>query len=246
MGLTLPPKLPRFHPATVVRELGPGEPPFTIADSSTHVGVFGATGSAKTTGIGEFLAKGYMGSAAEMGMVIGCAKITEPAQWIKWANETGRGHHVRVFDASGERFRFNPLDWLSSFAGEGAGLTINVVALLEEIITALEPERGGGGDNVFWEDALHQLLVAVVLLVQLAGYELSFPTLRDIVRSAPLSREQASDPKWREGSACWFFLEKARERCASLDAETLADYAECRAYFLDDFPFTDCLKRMRL
>src|SRR5579863_6675713 len=236
MGLTLAPKLPRFHPATVIRELGPGEPPFTIGDATCHVGVLGATGSSKTTGSGEFLAKGYLGSAADMGMTIGCAKITELLQWIKWANETGRGQDVRVFDASGERFRFNPLEWLSSFAGEGAGLTINVVALLEEIITALEPERsGGGGDNLFFEDALHQLLVADVELVQLAGYQLSLPTLRDIVRSAPLSREQASDPKWREASACWFFLEKARERCESLDAETLADYAECRAYWLDDF-----------
>ena len=64
---------------------------------------------------------------------------------------------------------------------------------------------------------------------------LAFTTLRDIVRSAPLSREQAKDPKWQAESACWFFLEKARERCESLDAETQADYAECRAYWLEDF-----------
>lgn len=31
------------------------------------------------------------------------------------------------------------------------------------------------------------------------------------------------------------FLERARERCESLDAETQADYAECRAYWLEDF-----------
>jgi hypothetical protein len=179
MGLTVPPKLPRFHPATRIRSLGEGEPDFTITDALCHLGALGATGGGKTTGTGEFFGKGYLGSAVEMGMVILCAKLTEKDQWIKWADETGRGKDVRVFDASGDGFRFNFLDWMSGFAAEGGGLTINVVALLEEIITALEPERGtGGGDSLFWEDALHQLLVADVQLVQLAGYELSLPTLR--------------------------------------------------------------------
>ncbi len=227
---------PRFHPATRIRSLGEGEPDFTIADATCHLAVIGVTGSGKTSGTARWGALGYMGSAAQMGMLFLCAKITDPAQYADWAKEAGRGQDVRVFDASGDRFRFNPLEWLASLSGEGAGLTINVVAFLEEIITALQPERGtGAGENVFWEDSLHQLLVADVELVQLAGYELSFPTLRDIVRSAPLSREQAGDSKWREGSACWFFLEKARERCESLDAETRADYAECRSYWLDDF-----------
>jgi type IV secretory pathway TraG/TraD family ATPase VirD4 len=231
----LPAKLPRFHPATVIRELGDGEK-FSISDATTGVAVFGATGSGKTTGTGEFFGKGYMGSAAEMGMLILCAKVTEKDQTIRWAEETGRGKDVRVFDASGDRFRFNFLDWISGFAAEGAGLTINVVAFLEELITALEPQKAvSGGDNVFWEDSLHQMLVEDVELVQLAGYELSFPTLRDIVRSAPLSPEQAKDPKWQETNACWFFLEQARLRSESADAETQADYAECRAYWLDDF-----------
>jgi len=34
------------------------------------------------------------------------------------------------------------------------------------------------GENVFWEDELHHLLVALVMLVQLAGFELSIPTMR--------------------------------------------------------------------
>jgi type IV secretory pathway TraG/TraD family ATPase VirD4 len=176
-----------------------------------------------------------MGSDAQMGMLFLCSQISDPNQYVEWTKEAGRGKDQRVFDASGEHFRFNFLDWLSGFAGEGAGLTINVVAFLEEIITALNPERTAGSENIFWEDELHHLLVALVMLVQLAGFELSIPTMRDIVRSAPLSREQAKDPVWQKESACWFFLEKARERCASLDAETRADYAECRAYFIDDF-----------
>ena len=40
---------------------------------------------------------------------------------------------------------------------------------------------------------------------------------------APLSPEQVNDPGWREHSACWFFLEKARERAEGADAEVQAD-----------------------
>lgn len=112
-----------------------------------------------------------------------------------------------------------------------AGFTINVVAMLEDIITALDPGKAtGNGEDAFFEDALHQNLTQNVALEQLAGYELSLTTMRDIVRSAPLSREQARDKEWQKESACWFFLEKARLRCESADEDTRADYAECRAY----------------
>ncbi len=203
--------LPRFHPATRIRELG-DEEAFTIADAVTGVAGFGATGSGKTSGTGRFLALGYLGSDAEMGGIVLCAKPTEKGQWLDWAAEAGRSKDVKVFDVSGLQ-RFNFLDWESAQGSAGGGLTINVVALLEEIITALEPEKGGG-DSEFWRDALHQLLTNAVELVLLAGYELSLSTLRDIVRSAPVSREQALDKAWQSQSACWFFLEKARERCA--------------------------------
>ena len=72
-------------------------------------------------------------------------------------------------------------------------------------------------------------------LVQLARRELRLGTMRDIVRSAPLSREQAKDAKWQEESACWFFLTEAERNTGAADEDVQADYAECRAYFLDDF-----------
>jgi hypothetical protein len=226
-------KLPRFHPSTVIRELGDGEV-YTISDATCHLGVWGATGGGKTFGSGIFFALGLLGSGAEAGFLVLCSKPSELSQWLEWAEMSGRSKDVRIIDVSGTE-RFNFLEWESSQAATG-GLTINVVALLEEIITALEPQKAqGGGDTVFWTDSLHQLLVAVVELVQLAGYELRMATLRDIVRSAPLSREQSKDADWRKESVCWFFLEEARKRCVESDEEIQADYAECRAYFLDDF-----------
>lgn len=236
--MPLPSPLPKYHPATIIRADPATGWQFTIADASTGVACFGATGSGKTSGSGTHLALGYLGSAAEAGFLVLCAKISEAEQWRQWARETGRERDLIEFDASGDRWRFNFLDWELSRASEGGGLTINVVALLEEIILALQPERSGGsGENVFWEDALHNLLVNAVELVKLAGpkYPLRLEHMRDIVRSAPISREQAQDPKWQEESPCWFFLQEAARTTAGEDGETKADCAECRAYWLDDF-----------
>jgi type IV secretory pathway TraG/TraD family ATPase VirD4 len=226
--------LPRFHPETEIRDLGNGQK-LCILHATSHIGVLGATGSGKSSGSGQFLALGYLASDAEFGMLILCPKLTDVGQWISWAKQAGREKDVKVFDALGA-YRLNFLNWIASFGSEGAGQTLNVVTFFEELITGLEPEKSGnGGENAFFEESLHQLLVADVDLVQLAGYELSIPTLRDIVRSAPISRDQAKDPHWQEQSACWFFLEKARLRCENADSEMQADYAECRAYWLDDF-----------
>lgn len=232
------PSLPKYHPATIIRADPETGWQFTIADAQTGVACFGATGSGKTSGTGRHLALGYLGSAAEMGFLVLCSKVSEPEQWRQWAREMGRERDLIEFDASGERYRFNFLDWELSRASQGGGLTINVVALLEEIILALQPERtGGSGENVFFEDALHNLLVNAVELVKLAGpkYPLRLEHMRDIVRSAPISREQAKDLKWQEESPCWFFLQEAARTTAGGDGELNADYQECRSYWLDDF-----------
>jgi type IV secretory pathway TraG/TraD family ATPase VirD4 len=234
-----PAKLPAFHPSTLIRDWGNGEG-FSIADALTGVCVLGATGSGKTSGSGAHLALGYL--AAGFGGIVLCAKQTERAQFEQWAEAAGRWNRrdqtgdLVIFDASAHRHRFNFLDWEASQASAGGGLTINVVALLEEIITALQPGKSGGGeDGEFWTDALHQLLMNTVELVQLAGRELSLSAMRDIVRSAPLSRQEAKDKDWQKESACWFFLNDAERNTAAANAEVKADYAECRAYFLEDF-----------
>jgi hypothetical protein len=205
----MPAPLPPLHPETVIRDWGNGEH-FSIADAVTGVAVFGATGSGKTSGTGHHLALGYLGSAAEMGGIVLCSTISEREQFCQWARETGRERDVVVFDASGKH-RFNFLEWEASRASEGGGLTINVVALLEEIITALEPQKAtGGGENIFWEDALHQLLTNAVELVQLAGYELSLTYI--CATSCAGLRFPASRPKAPSGKrrAPAGFLSKRR------------------------------------
>ena len=226
--------LPEFHPQTVIREWTDGQA-FRLADAQTGVCVFGATGSGKTSGPAKHLAYGYL--AAGFGGLVLCAKPEERIMWQQWATECGRADDLIIFDASG-KYRFNFMDWEASRAGDGGGLTINIVALLDEIAGAVSGSDGnsGGGDHKFWEQALHTLNSYLVDLPVLAGLKVSLPLLRSIASTAAQSLEQVDDPVWREKSVCAQTLAEADKATQDADPETRADFDECKTYWEKDFP----------
>ena len=228
--------LPQFHPQTVIRDWGNGQA-FRLADALTGVCVFGATGSGKTSGPAKHLAYGYL--AAGFGGLVLCAKKEERRQWEKWAAECKREKDLIIVDATG-RWRFNFLEWEASRQEASGGLTINIVAILDEIAGAIAQSagkaEGGGGDNKFWEDALHHMNTNLVDLPVFAGLQVSLPLMRSIVNSAPQSLQQALDPKWLESSICARMLYEADKATLQASDDIRADFEECRNYWLLEYP----------
>jgi len=228
-----PDALPEFHPQTVLRDWGGGNA-FKLADAQTGVCVFGATGSGKTTGPARHLAYGYL--AADFGGLVLCAKKEERRQWQQWAAEAGREKDLVIVNNTGKH-RFNFLEWEASRPEEGGGLSINIVALLDEIAGAVAYSAGKAeGGEKFWEDALHHMNTNLVDLPIFAGIRVSLPLMRSIVSSAPLNLDQIDDPKWREKSACWQILEEADQATLKAGEVVRADFEECRNYWLQDYP----------
>lgn len=228
-------QLPDFHPLEVVRDWG-GMDAFRIGDAQTGTCVFGATGSGKTSGVAKHLALGYL--AADFGGLVLCAKKEERLQWQQWAQMTGREGDLIIVDASG-KWRFNFLDWEASRTGEGAGLTINIVALLDEIAGNIAGGAGkdeGGGDNKFFEDALHHLNTNLVDLPLFADLQVSLPLLRSIVVTAPTSLKELEDPDWQKNSVCWAIIQEAEKILKGADKDILEDFEECKNYWLREFP----------
>lgn len=225
-----------FSPQTRIRDWGQGQG-FYLRDALTGVCVLGATGSGKTSGPAKHLAYGYL--AAGFGGIVLCAKKEERPQWERWAAETGRTDDLIIVDSSGNH-RFNFLEWEASRPDAGGGLTINIVAILDEIVGAIARASGdsesGGGDNKFWEDALHMMNASLVDLAVLAGLQVSLPLMRSIVNSAPLSLAQIEDQRWQETSTCAAILREADKATAKADPDTRADFEECRSYWLQEFP----------
>jgi hypothetical protein len=227
--------LPDFHPLTVIRNWGNNQA-FRLTDALTGVCVFGATGSGKTSGIAKHLALGYL--ANDFGGLVLCAKKEEKYQWQQWAKETGREQDLIIIDASG-RYRFNFLDWEASRAGEGGGLTINIVALLDEIAGAIAGGAGkaeDGGDNKFFTDALHHMNTNLVDLPIFAGLPVSLPLLRSIVTTAPTSPQEVINEQWQQSSTCAAIIAEAEQRVRQADPETQADFEECKNYWLREYP----------
>jgi hypothetical protein len=224
-----------FHPSTIIRDWGNGDA-FHLADALTGVCVFGATGSGKTSGPAKHLAYGFL--ANDFGGLVLCAKPEERIQWVKWATDCGRADDLNIVDGTG-KWRFNPLEWEASRPDAGGGLTINIVAILDEIAGAIARSAGkaeGGGDSKFWEDSLHHLNTNLVELPIFAGLQVSLPLMRSILNSAPLSPEQAADPKWQDTSTCAAVIREADKATAKADPEIRADFEECRSYFMQEYP----------
>ena len=231
----MPTALPDFHPLTVIRNWGNGQA-FRLTDALTGVCVFGATGSGKTSGVAKHLALGYL--ANDFGGLVLCAKKEERYQWQQWALETGREQDVVIFDASG-RYRFNFLDWEASRAGEGGGLTINIVALLDEIAGAIAGGAGkeeGGNDNKFFDDALHHMNTNLVDLPLFAGLPVTLPLLRSIVTTAPTSPQDIANEQWQQTSTCAAIIREAEQKLRSAPQDIRDDFEECKNYWLREFP----------
>jgi hypothetical protein len=231
-----PGNLPEFHPQTILRDWGSGQA-FRLANALTGVSIFGATGSGKTSGPAKHLAYGYL--ANQFGGLVLCAKKEERRQWEQWAAECGRTDDLIIVDSTG-KWRFNPLDWEARRPDASGGLTINIVSILDEIAGAIAKSAGkaeaGGGDNKFWEDSLHHLNTNLVDLPIFAGLQVSLPLMRDILSSAPLSREQIADQNWQQTSVCAQTLVEAEKATSKASTDIRADFEECRKYWLAEFP----------
>jgi hypothetical protein len=219
----------------VIRDWGKGQA-FRLADALTGVAVFGATGSGKTSGVAKHLALGYL--AGDFGGLVLCAKKEERYQWERWARDARRENDLVIVNGAGQA-RFNFLDWEASRAGEGGGLTINIVALLDELAGAIAGNAGkdeNGGENKFFDDALHHLLTNLVDLPVFAGLPVSLPLLRSIVTTAPTSLKELEDPDWQKASTCAAIIREAEDKLRTAPSDLRQDLEECKNYWLREFP----------
>lgn len=200
--------------------------------------VMAANGAGKTSAIGRTLGLSYL-REGEFGFCILCAKKDEPDWWLTLAEEAGRRDDVILFGHPDQSWRFNFLSYEASRAGDGAGLTENIVSQLLAVQEVLDPKRGrgGGGDNdPFWRGNDKMLLRNTVDTVLLSGSALTIDNLRAVVLSAPTSPEQCDSISWRAESPCWRMLELADKR--ALTPEQRHDLCVVADYWLRIFPQT--------
>ena len=194
----------------------------------------GATGSGKTSGPGAALAHAYL--AHGFGGLVLCAKPDERDRWEEWAIQHNRGDDLIIVNDLGDA-RFNFLEWEAARPGMGGGLTINVVALLDELSAAITRKGdSSSGDNKFFEDALHHMCMNLVELAGFARLQLSFTLFDALISSAPRSLAEAKSEQWQRESLCAQTIAEAEALLAKADPLMREDFEQCRKYWLIDFP----------
>lgn len=203
---------------------------WTVRDAAACTQIFGDTGSGKTSGSGQSIARAML--KAGFGGLVLTAKSSETERWRGYMRDHGRENDLVIFSPEGP-YRFNFLEHERTRTSRGGGATENLVELF---VTALSVNTSGGESrqDPFWERALRQLLRNAIDALRLAGEPLSVSALRGVIGAIPLSIEQAQSEEWRASSPLMAMLREARERAIS--PRDIGDLEATCAYLLEEYP----------
>lgn len=203
-----------------------------LKDAFEGVQVFGGTGSGKSSGSGQALARAFLES--NLGGLVLTAKNDEVLAWKEYARQTGRESDLLIVE-QGAKYRFNFLRYELKRPGMGAGHTENLVNLFCSVLEAADRKQGQGTSNDgYWQRTLKQLLRNSIDLAVLAADDVGLPALYQIITSAPRSPVEAADKSWQAESACFALLEHSQDRAAQKGRTQ--DYELTRDYWLKEFP----------
>lgn len=203
-----------------------------LKDAFEGVQIFGGTGSGKSSGSGQAIARAFL--EANLGGLVLTAKTDEVLTWKQYAEETGRESDLLIVE-QGAPPRFNFLRYELNRPGAGAGHTENLVNLFCSILEASERKHGqSGGNDSYWQRTLKQLLRNAIDLAILAADDVDLPALYRIITSAPRSIAEAADEKWQSDSVCYTLIEHSKDRAKQKGREH--DYDLTRDYWLKEFP----------
>ena len=172
----------------------------TVKQSFEGIFVSGSSGSGKTSGAGQGLARAMLRN--QYSFLVTTTKPDDAKLWMEWARLEGRENDVCLFNPEHD-YCLGLLDYAYHQGGtntRGAGDSDNVVALLDELVQFKNGTRGNAGDSAFWIESMKKLLGHFIDLLACSGETITFAGLYKILQSVPLSLEEVRDKEWQEKS----------------------------------------------
>lgn len=173
---------------------------WTVDDAMKGTSIIGGTGSGKTTGSGKAIAMKFLQQG--WGGLVLCAKTEEAGLWEHYCKKAGRTNDLIIFgknavhkdnknDRCGKPIVFNPLHYESTRSGEGAGDVFNITNIFMNLHKIANRASGDGEarkDDRFWDNALKRIISRTIELLKLAGEELTFKNIVELIYTAPTER----------------------------------------------------------
>jgi hypothetical protein len=155
----------------------------TIGDVCENVHIFGAPGAGKTTGSGAALRNAVLMN--EWGGWVGTVKPDETDNWLRAAKKLGKLKNIVVIGPN-QPWRFNWMNYEMTRAGDGAGLTQNLLALTEQLAELAHRNRSSGQTSEpFWPQASAELQGAAIDVLRLSIGRISIEYMQKLILSAP-------------------------------------------------------------
>jgi Type IV secretion-system coupling protein DNA-binding domain len=151
---------------------------WTIGDACEGVQIFGGTGSGKTSGSGQSLAKCYLYNG--FGGLVLTVKSGDREMWEEYAQSINREVKLVVVNET-TGYRFNFLDYLVK---EGYS-TVNIAHTFLSVM-----QKVNAGD--YWQNAMEQMIKNVINLLIVADGEVSIAKMYKAILNAPRTIEEAN------------------------------------------------------
>lgn len=151
---------------------------WTIGDACEGVQIFGGTGSGKTSGSGQSLAKCYLYNG--FGGLVLTVKSGDREMWEEYAQSINREVKLVVVNET-TGYCFNFLDYLVK---EGYS-TVNIAHTFLSVM-----QKVNAGD--YWQNAMEQMIKNVINLLIVADGEVSIAKMYKAILNAPRTIDEAN------------------------------------------------------
>ena len=215
----------------------------TLEQAARGIAIWGATGSGKTSGSGQAIARSYLQHG--FGGLVLCAKKSEADWWLKLAEEEGRSKSIIHVHPNADMM-FDFLDY--EMQRDGGGHTENILDLFMQVINITQKTDLSQGENAYFFLACKQLLRNAIDLCRMAYGRVSLIDVYNILASSPTSPEDMQSDEWKERSECFKALSLCNDTEKRLQSEQTGyqnnhELDLCASYFLREFPrFGDRLR----
>lgn len=204
---------------------------WTVGDFCQGVGVFGATGSGKSSGSGKTLL--YQFIEQGFGGLVLTTKTGEADDVAQIAAACQRGSDFNIVRFDGP-LRLNLLQYEMERPGRGAEFTESLVAFFKNLLSVMTSQKGQVVNQNFWQLTGDQLLRNLIGCFLLAKQPLTLDALCEFVSEAPTNEESAKEEKWRGLPVFGECLARANENARS--AEDRRIYRMLCQYWLHAYP----------
>jgi hypothetical protein len=228
------PRHPVWTPDLELLTFNGGADRFTLADACEGVAIFGSTGSGKTSGSGQALARSYLG--AGFGGLVLTAKVDECELWQRYAELTGRTQQLCIVRPGGP-FAFNFLDYQARLPEEQGGSTVNAVELLFAILSAYARSHAKSSADMYWENTAREMLTNILRVFRAADEMLTLDKLRQFMSEAPHNRKEVKSGAFKDGKLFAPLLARASRLSRGTPSAVSIDEAE--RFWMTDFPRLD-------